>query len=158
MLKWFGNIELTTKFICSMRGYRKTWMNSFANPVSETRLMLEHKDVYMGSLALGVMCVCARLCAKALGAAHTMHIKSLISELRGTQFTEREVPSENLLRLSPPLGQVWTCCCWICNGTGGITWPRGSTGALPPKQAGRLISVSLEESRTFYIILACLVL
>lgn len=65
--------------------------------------MLEHKDVYMGSLALGVMCVCAQVCAKALGAAHTMHIKSLISELRGTQFTEREVPYENLLRLSPSL-------------------------------------------------------
>lgn len=73
MLKWFGNIELAKKFICSMRGYRKTWTNSFANPVSETRLMLEGEDVYMGSLALGVMCVCTGLC-KGLGcSSHHAH-------------------------------------------------------------------------------------
>lgn len=159
MLKWFGNTELARKFICSVRGYKKTWMNFLANPVSKTRLMLEHKGVYMGSLALGVhVCVCAQVCAKALCAAHIMHIKSLIfSELRGTQFMEREVPSENLLCLSPPLGQVCTCCCWICLGQVGSPGHMVPPEHFFPSKLGGSLPVSLEETTTFYIILAYLV-
>ena len=116
--------------------------------------------VYIWVVLLWVcICVCARVCAKALCAAHTMHIELLIfSELRGTQFMEREIPSENLLRLSPSLGRVYTCCCWMCLGQVGSPGHMVPPEHFFPSKLGGSLPVSFEETRTFYIILAYLIL
>lgn len=138
MLKWFGNTELPeSSFVpweVTGKPERTFW------PTQWVKLdKCWNIRVYIWVVLLWVcMCVCAQVCAKALCAAHTMHIELLISELRGTQFMEREVPSENLLRLSPPLGRVYTCCCWMCLGQVGLPGhmvPPESTSSLASWEA-----------------------
>ena len=66
-------------------------MNFLANPVSKSRLMLEHKGVYMGSLALGVhVCVCTGLCKGLVCSSHHAHqIVDLLRAQGNTVHGER---------------------------------------------------------------------
>lgn len=158
MLKWFGNTELARKFICSVRGYRKTWTNFLANPVSKTRLMLEHKGVYMGSLTLGVLvCVCTGLCTGLVCSSHHAHQIVDLLWAQGSTVHRESGPFWKSALLVPLLGRVCMCCCWIRLGQVGSPGHVVPPEHFFPGKWGCSLPVSLEETRTFYIILAYLV-